>query len=153
MELLRNKQSKKKITGLEIANNALVLVGIIAFVVLVFYCIVSDVWLAVKIVVVCTVSFVAVTIFRKILNVQRPQVEGAIYNKKTGESFPSRHTFSMMMIGLSWLNVNFLAGMIICGLTFVLGGIRIEMGAHKMGDIYGAILIAITCAVAGYFFL
>ena len=152
MEKLTNKQPKEKLTGLEIANNALVLVGIIAFVVLVVYCFVTDVGLAVKIIAVCSVSFVAVTVFRKILNVDRPQVEGAIYNKKTGESFPSRHTFSLMMIGLSWLNVNFLVGMIICGLTFVLGGIRIAMGAHKMGDIYGAILIAITCAVAGYFF-
>ena len=151
-DLQNNSSPKRSPEPLEIANNCLVAAGVIAFAVLIVLTFVTDIYLCIKICLVCAISFVLVTILRKVLNFDRPNIEGAIYSKKTGEAFPSRHTFSLMMIGLSWLNANVLVGFIFCGLTMVLGGIRIAMGTHSIRDVYGAILIAITCSVAGYLF-
>lgn len=132
--------------GLSIFNFVLTIAGVIAFIVLLVVACFQSTTLALKILIVCTISFVLVTIIRKVLNVPRP--EG--YEKKRGESFPSRHTFSMMMIGLAWINVNMMVGLIICGLAMVLGAVRITIGAHRPIDIYGSILIAITCAYIGF---
>lgn len=151
-DLQKNNSPKRSLDPLEIVNYCIVAVGVIAFAILIVSTFLTNIYLCIKISLVCAISFVLVTILRKVLNFDRPQIEGAIYSKKTGEAFPSRHTFSMMMIGLSWLNVNVLVGFILCGLTMVLGGIRIAMGAHSIRDVYGAILIAITCSLAGYLF-
>ena len=137
---------------MKLANDILTVLGAVAFVVLVVVAWAQDVWLATRIVVVCGISFAIVSVFRKVVNLPRPDFEGSIYSNKTGESFPSRHTFSMMMIGLSWLNVNVVVGMVVCGLAVLLGAIRLAMGAHFPRDIYGAIVIAITFAGAGYLF-
>ncbi|MDO4841871.1 MAG: phosphatase PAP2 family protein [Phoenicibacter congonensis] len=151
-QLKKNSSQKKSLEPLEIANYCLVAVGVIAFAILIGLTFFTNIYLCIKISLVCAISFVLVTILRKVLNFERPQIEGAIYSKKAGEAFPSRHTFSLMMIGLSWLNVNVLVGFILCGLTMVLGGIRIAMGAHSVRDVYGAIIIAITCSLAGFLF-
>lgn len=132
--------------GLSIVNFVLTLLGVVAFVVLLIYAAIVDLYLAGKILFVCAVSFLAVSLLRKLLNVPRP--DG--YLKKAGESFPSRHTFSMMIIGLAWINLNALIGFVICGLAMVLGGVRIALGAHRPIDIYGAILLALACAWLGF---
>lgn len=134
---------------LHVINFVLTIAGVIAFVVLVILAGVKDLYMAGKILAVCAISFLLVSGVRKVLNVPRP--EG--YSAKVGESFPSRHTFSMMIIGLAWINLNVLVGMIFCGLAVVLGGVRIAIGAHRPMDIYGAILIAIACAWVGFVIL
>ena len=125
-------------------------IGVLAFIILEFLSFIENPLLALRITLVCVISFALVTLLRKKLNLPRPKLEGAVYNGKTGEAFPSRHTFSMAIIGLSWLNVNVIVGAVIFGLSFVLGGVRIAMGAHSTRDVYGAIVIAVTFAVAGY---
>ena len=131
-------------------DKALTATGAVAFVVLLPLAFLKNPLLCLRIAFVCVVSFALVTLLRKKLNLPRPKLEGAVYNGKTGEAFPSRHTFSMAIIGLSWLNVNVIVGAVIFGLSFVLGGVRIAMGAHSTRDVYGAIVIAVTFAVAGY---
>ena len=133
-------------------NNALTWAGVVAFIVLVIISFLADQLLCLKICLTCSISFCLVSILRKVINLPRPKLEGGIYNKRDGESFPSRHTFSMMMIGLSWINLNIVVGMVVCGLAILLGGIRIAIGAHYPRDIYGAIVIALTFAGAGYLF-
>ena len=132
------------------ADKALTAIGALAFVVLEVLAFLQDPWFCVRITLVCTISFVLVTILRKFLNFPRPGYEGAIYNKKTDEAFPSRHTFSMAIIALSWLNVNVIVGSVLIGLSLVLGGVRIAIGAHSPRDVYGALVIAVTFALAGY---
>ena len=131
-------------------DKALTAIGAVAFVVLLPLAFLQSAMLCLRIAVVCGVSFLVVTLLRKKLNLPRPKLEGAVYSGKTGEAFPSRHTFSMAIIGLSWLNVNVIVGAVIFGLSFVLGGVRIAMGAHSTRDVYGAIVIAVTFACAGY---
>ena len=131
-------------------DKALTAAGAVAFVVLLPLAFLQSPVLCLRISVVCGVSFLVVTLLRKKLNLPRPKLEGAVYSGKTGEAFPSRHTFSMAIIGLSWLNVNVIVGAVIFGLSFVLGGVRIAMGAHSTRDVYGAIVIAVTFACAGY---
>ena len=125
-------------------------IGVLAFIILLILSFLENPWLCVRITLVCTISFVLVTILRKFLNFPRPDYEGAIYNKKTDEAFPSRHTFSLAIIALSWLNVNVIVGSVLFGLSLVLGGVRIAIGAHSPRDVYGALVIAVTFAVAGY---
>ena len=131
-------------------DKALTGIGAVAFAILLPASYLQEQCLTPRILLVCAVSFALVTLLRKKLNLPRPKMEGAVYNGKTGEAFPSRHTFSMAIIGLSWLNVNVIVGAVIFGLSFVLGALRIAMGAHSTRDVYGAIVIAVTFAVAGY---
>ena len=137
-------------TTLTYLDRGLTATGALAFIVLLPLAFLQGPVLCLRIAVVCGVSFALVTLLRKKLNLPRPKLEGAVYSGKTGEAFPSRHTFSMAIIGLSWLNVNVIVGAVIFGLSFVLGGVRIAIGAHSPRDVYGAIIMALLCAVAGY---
>lgn len=133
-------------------DKALTGTGIVAFVVLEVLAFLQDPCLCLRITLVCTISFVIVTLLRKFLNFPRPDYEGAIYDKKKGEAFPSRHTFSLAIIALSWLNINVIAGSVLFGLSILLGGVRIAIGAHSPKDVYCAIIIALVVAYAGYMF-
>ena len=134
------------------ADKALTATGIVAFVVLEVLAFLQDPHLCLRITLVCTISFVLVTILRKFFNFPRPDYEGAIYDKKKDEAFPSRHTFSLAIIALSWLNINVVVGSVLFGLSIVLGGVRIAIGAHSPKDVYCAIIIAVIVAYAGYLF-
>ena len=133
-------------------DKALTGIGALAFVTLLPLSFIESPRMCLRIVLVCGVSFVLVTILRKLIDAPRPNVEGAIYNKKTGESFPSRHTFSMCIIAFSWFNLNVVVGSILCALSVALGATRVAIGAHHVRDVVGSILIAGVCACAGYLF-
>ena len=131
-------------------DKLLTAIGALAFVILLPLSFIESPRMCLRIVLVCGISFVLVTILRKLIDAPRPNLEGAIYNKKTGESFPSRHTFSMCIIAFSWFNLKVVVGCILCALSVALGATRVAIGAHHVRDVIGSILIAGVCACAGY---
>ena len=99
------------------------------------------------------ISFVAVSVARKIINMPRPYEVGNIArldsSKKSGSSFPSRHVFSAFIIAtvlspwIVWLSV----GLFIMGSLMAL--VRVIVGFHFVKDVVAGAVLGIVLGVIG----
>ena len=93
------------------------------------------------------ISFLVVTIFRKLINRKRPyetfNIEPLVQHK-SGESFPSRHTVSAFAIALACLNVSLPLGIIMLVLAIIVSSCRILCGVHYFSDVISAIIVALV---------
>lgn len=98
------------------------------------------------------VTFVAVTIFRKIVNSERPytrdNITPLISRDKGGESFPSRHTASLGIIAMAGLYYNIWLGIILWCMTIIQGIVRIICGVHYPEDIISGIIISLLSGLS-----
>lgn len=103
------------------------------------------------------VSFAAVTLFRKVLNVPRPYekfgIPPVLEKDTAGKSFPSRHVFSVFIIAATVFYVHPDAGILLGIIGAVLGLIRVVGGVHEPRDIIAGALIGIACGYIGYYIL
>lgn len=92
-------------------------------------------------------SFVLVSILRKRLNAKRPyqiyDYEPILTKKKDGESFPSRHVFSIFMIAMSVFVLNVIGGMIFLILGTILAISRVLGGVHFPRDVIAGAVMGI----------
>lgn len=99
-------------------------------------------------------SFVAVSFLRHRLNAQRPYEKfgvAPLVDKKTkGHSFPSRHTFSIFVIGFS--TVAFLpnVGYAIVAMGVLLAACRVLLGLHFIRDVVAGFLCAAAACFIGF---
>ena len=105
------------------------------------------------------VSFVVLSIFRKIINRPRPyetfNIPPVIPKDTKGNSFPSRHVFSATMIAMtfllhspwSWLGLIFLV------VSILLAVVRVVSGVHYISDVVAGIVVAVVAAFVGYLVL
>ncbi len=97
------------------------------------------------------VSFLAVTLIRHIINAPRPYVKYNItplYNKKTkGNSFPSRHTFSVFIIAFSCMFLNVPLGLAVTVLGIILAVTRVLCGVHFIKDVLAGFVFAAVAAL------
>ncbi|MHA3224764.1 phosphatase PAP2 family protein [Globicatella sulfidifaciens] len=95
------------------------------------------------------ISFVLLSLFRKVINAPRPYEEWPIQpllkRDKTGESFPSRHVFSSTMISMCILKWQLLLGLVCLILTLLLAFCRVAVGVHYPKDVIVGILIGVLC--------
>ena len=95
------------------------------------------------------VAFVLVTVFRKIINRPRPydvydlQV---VEDHKHGESFPSRHSVSALIIALVCFKVNAGIGIIMSIMAVIVMVTRLLGCLHFVSDIVAAIIFAVVIA-------
>ena len=92
------------------------------------------------------VAFISVTIIRKLINRKRPYEYmniAPLVSHKLGQSFPSRHTLSAMIIALVTLNINTTLGIIMIILASIIGLCRILAGVHHISDVIAGALYAI----------
>ena len=102
------------------------------------------------------VSFLAVSVFRSCFNAKRPY---EIYDFKPllekdtkGKSFPSRHVFSIFVIGSTLFQINPAVGIPVCLMGCVLAVIRVIAGVHFPRDVAAGGIIGVVCGcVAGLF--
>lgn len=97
---------------------------------------------------VCGIGFVAVTLFRKRLNAQRPYEKfgftPTLKKEKKGCSFPSRHAFSAAIIAVN-IGIIYLPWGIVLGVVAVLiAALRVVLGVHFIKDVFFGLL----CGVA-----
>lgn len=93
------------------------------------------------------VAFLCVSFFRKVINRPRPyEVMDIVPLKrhKNGESFPSRHAMSAMIIALVCLDVHLLLGLFCLCVAFFICLSRILTGAHFISDVVASVLFAIV---------
>lgn len=105
------------------------------------------------------VSFILLSVLRKAINAKRPyEVFGLdpIISKKTkGKSFPSRHVFSIFVIGMTFLAVlkSPVFGIIILIMGAFLAIIRVVSGVHFPRDVIAGIILGILSGVIGFYLL
>ena len=99
------------------------------------------------------VPFVAVSIFRHIVNAPRPYELYGFYEKnpknKSGHSFPSRHVFSVFVIGSALCFSNLFVGIMLLSAGVVLALIRVLLGYHFIRDVVTGALIGVLSGTAG----
>ena len=84
------------------------------------------------------IAFLSVTIIRKLINRKRPyeymNIKPLVSHKR-GQSFPSRHTLSAMIIALVTYSINQVLGIIMIILASLIGICRILAGVHHISDV------------------
>jgi len=100
------------------------------------------------------VSFLVVSIFRKILSAPRPyEVYGfvpAIKKDTKGKSFPSRHVFSIFMVAITYLQTSVWMAILITVMGIGLAVIRVVGGVHFIKDVVVGALMAIIISLICY---
>ena len=103
------------------------------------------------------ISFVAVTVFRKIINAPRPyekfEIPPVIAKDTKGKSFPSRHVFSVFMIAMtifySYPGLGILTGLLGVGMALI----RVYGGVHEPRDVVAGAVVGILCGVVGFYII
>ncbi|MDD7402641.1 MAG: phosphatase PAP2 family protein [Butyribacter sp.] len=95
------------------------------------------------------ISFVLVSLFRNLYDAKRPyEVYGftpLIPKETKGKSFPSRHVFSIFVIGSSLCWYQPYAGVLVCLMGCLLAACRVVSGVHFPKDVIGGAIIGILC--------
>ena len=103
------------------------------------------------------ISFLAVSGLRKLINAERPYEKWQfrpILNKEThGESFPSRHVFSVFVIALAFYYTCVPVGIVLTVFGLILAAVRVLGGVHFPRDVLAGAGIGILAGVLGFFVL
>lgn len=103
------------------------------------------------------VSFVAVSIFRKVINVPRPyekfDISPVLEKDSPGKSFPSRHVFSVFVIAMTIFYLHTDAGILLFVIGVGLALIRVIGGVHEPRDVIAGALIGIASGIIGYYII
>jgi membrane-associated phospholipid phosphatase len=103
------------------------------------------------------VSFVAVSVFRSCFHAKRPYEVydfAPLIEKETKEkSFPSRHVFSIFVIGSTMVWFYPVAGILIGLMGCVLAVVRVVAGVHFPKDVLAGAVIGILCGCLTGIFL
>lgn len=96
-------------------------------------------------------SFLAVSLFRHVINTRRPyeryHIQPLIPREKKGKSFPSRHIFSIFLIASLWIAVSPKAAFLLflCGIGLAV--LRVIGGVHFIMDVLAGAAIGIFCGL------
>ncbi len=101
------------------------------------------------------VSFLAVSGLRKLIDAERPyeklHFRPMIHKEKHGESFPSRHVFSVFVIALAFYYTCLPVGIILTVFGVLLAGVRVLGGVHFPRDVCAGAAVGIFAGVLGFF--
>lgn len=151
----------KRVNRIVWTNKILTGVGYLAYPLLIVLLIIFEPELATRDIVVPASGFLAVSIMRSLVNAPRPYENGGpapLIDKQTkGRSFPSRHTFCMFMIALTWFTWQPLIGNIVGSVLLICAVIlaicRVKLRVHFPHDVVFAALLAFLFALVGYIVL
>ena len=80
-------------------------------------------------------------------------IQPLLVRRKKGQSFPSRHTFSIFMIAMALGYVWMPAGILFLILGALLGSIRVIGGVHFPRDVIAGAAVGIGIGVLGFYIL
>lgn len=99
--------------------------------------------------------FFLVTAFRKVCNAERPYerfaIEPLLKRNKAGQSFPSRHAFSIFMIAMAIGYVWMPGGILFLILGTLLALIRVIGGVHFPRDVAAGAAVGILAGILGFY--
>ncbi len=112
---------------------------------------------ALRVLTIPAVTFISITIIRKIINRPRPYealgITPLITKNKIGESFPSRHAASVFIIALAFWSINIYFGIAILALGIIMCLSRVLAGVHYISDVAAGAVISIILGIFGFFVL
>ncbi len=101
------------------------------------------------------VAFAVVSVFRNFYDAKRPYEEmdivPVIPKDKKGKSFPSRHVFSIFMIGMTFLQIQLISAVILFVLGVILSVLRVIGGVHYTRDVVAGAAIGILSGFLGFY--
>ena len=155
-ELLKRVYSSKGLTRvLKIASVACVVITLPAFVLLLIKSIMLSPTSVARLLLITGVPFVAVSLLRRLLDLPRPYEIYTFYDtppkERQGRSFPSRHVFSISLIGTVAVGAYPAVGAVLLILTLILAISRVLLGIHFLRDVIAGGLIGIFSGVIGLF--
>lgn len=149
------KKSEKAIKSIKIINKLLTYSVYLSYPTLLLYLFLFFREKLIKAVFIPAIMLVFVSVIRKIINRPRPyaalEIEPIIKKEKTGESMPSRHSFSVFMIAMTFFYVNPIASVPLFAVGIALGLVRVIAGVHYPSDILAGAAIGILSGVIGFF--
>ena len=114
----------------------------------------SDPKLTLRLVLTCGVPFVLLSAARHALNLPRPfevyDLEPLLPRETPGRSFPSRHVFSIFVIGTCFCYLEPWIGGTLIGLGAVLGALRVLSAVHFERDVIVGAAVGILSGIIGF---
>ena len=111
----------------------------------------------IRIVLVCGISFVLVSVFRYFFNAKRPYAmygyEPVVAKEKEGQSMPSRHVFSAFVIACAFAYINPKFSIIYFLVATLIAVHRVLVGVHFIKDVVVGALIGIISGIIGFFII
>ena len=108
-----------------------------------------------KCILIPALSFVVVSLIRKLINRKRPYetcIENPLISKDTkGNSMPSRHVFSSVMISMTVLYFFSVFGVVLLAISMLEGLIRIVGGIHYPSDVFVGYIAGVLCGLLYWF--
>ena len=108
-------------------------------------------------VIVPAVSFVLLTVVRRMINAPRPYEKfdmPPVIDKDTkGKSFPSRHVFSVFIIAFTIFVSYTGAGIMIALIGVAIAVIRVVGGVHEPRDVIAGAIAGIAAGIVGFWIL
>lgn len=145
------------VKGLKAANRCLTLSCYLLYPSLLLWALVTRDPRLLRLVLVPAVSFGAVSVFRRLWNSPRPyealKIVPLIPRDKRGESFPSRHVFSVFLIAMTWGWVCPPVGWLLGAVGVLLAYIRVVAGIHFPRDVVAGALLGILCGWVGFYLI
>lgn len=137
-----------------IANRTLTVLGYIAYPLLLLLLVFHDQQLLLRCILVPACGFILCTALRALINAPRPyeatSAKPTLTKTTKGKSFPSRHTFSLATIALTWFLYQPIVGAILFLCAIGLGLLRVCGGVHYLRDIVAGIALALLVCAVGY---
>ncbi|MCC8029572.1 MAG: phosphatase PAP2 family protein [Lachnospiraceae bacterium] len=103
------------------------------------------------------ISFVIVSVFRRVCGARRPyeiwDAPPLIRKDTRGNSFPSRHVFSVFMIAMAAAYVCLPAAIAMIAAGVFLAAVRVIIRVHFVRDVVAGTLIGIGLGLLGFFVL
>lgn len=162
------KEAYEKITGalrsraalaksINLANKILTYIIFISYPCLLVYIFIQRREMFLKGLLVPAVSFIVLSIFRRIVNSPRPYevfgIPPVIPKNTKGKSFPSRHVFSVVIIGMTFLACFPYKGaaVFILAVGAAMGVIRVISGVHFPRDVIAGALFGVISGIIGFY--
>lgn len=156
--LVRKVNSKNKLANaLSVCNFAITVFSVIVFACMLTYFATRSLAMLLGCIVTLGAPFVVVSLLRRIINAPRPYEIYDFLEKspenKVGNSFPSRHSFSVFAIGTLCLFASVPVGVVTLVLGVLLCFCRVALGLHFVRDVVVGGAIGIITSLIGGFIL
>ncbi len=103
------------------------------------------------------ISFFIVEAMRRIIPAKRPyeklNISPLINKRKKGQSFPSRHVYSIFVIGMTFLYVFYPVAIALFVLGIAMAYIRVVCGVHFFKDVLCGAILGILFGIIGFYLI
>lgn len=101
------------------------------------------------------VSFVLLSVVRHFINRPRPyetwSIDPLIAKDTSGNSMPSRHVFSSVIIAMTWLWITAPVGVALLIVSVIAAAIRVVGGVHYVSDVAVGYAVGVVAGIVLFF--